>query len=87
MVIMFNASFNVCVRTYVRACVVFFSFEGIVEFNATLNNISAISWRSVLFLEETEIPGKKTSTCHKILTNLIIKYCIEYISSVRDSNC
>ena len=29
-------------------------------FNATFNTISAISWRSVLFLEETGVPGKTT---------------------------
>jgi len=28
--------------------------------NATFNNISAISWQSVLLVEETEYPGKKT---------------------------
>ena len=27
-------------------------------FNATFNNISAISWRSVLLLEETRVPGE-----------------------------
>jgi len=27
-------------------------------FNATLNNISVISWRSVLLVEETGIPEK-----------------------------
>ena len=27
-------------------------------FNATFNNISAISWRSVLLVEENEIPGE-----------------------------
>jgi hypothetical protein len=27
-------------------------------FNATFNNISAISWRSVLFVEETGVPGE-----------------------------
>ena len=27
-------------------------------FNATVNNISAISWRSVLLGEETGVPGK-----------------------------
>ena len=32
--------------------------EGMVV-NATFNNISAISWQSVLLVEETEIPGKK----------------------------
>jgi len=30
-------------------------------FNATFNNISVISWRSVLLIEETEIPEKPTS--------------------------
>ena len=29
-------------------------------FNATFNNISAISWRSVLLVEETESPEKTT---------------------------
>jgi hypothetical protein len=27
-------------------------------FNATVNNISVISWRSVLFVGETEVPGE-----------------------------
>jgi len=27
-------------------------------FNATFNNISAISWLSVLLMEETEVPGE-----------------------------
>ena len=29
-------------------------------FNATFKNISVISWQSILLVEETEIPGKKT---------------------------
>ena len=42
-------------------------------FNATLNNISAISWRSDLLVEETGVPGEnKPSTCRKYLTNFII---------------
>jgi hypothetical protein len=28
-------------------------------FNATFNNISVISWRSVLLVEETGVPGEK----------------------------
>jgi uncharacterized DUF497 family protein len=28
----------------------------VMVFNATFNNISVISWRSVLLVEETEIP-------------------------------
>jgi hypothetical protein len=27
-------------------------------FNATFNNISVISWHSVLLVEETEVPGE-----------------------------
>jgi hypothetical protein len=30
----------------------------VMVFNATFNNISAISWRSVLLMEETGIPGE-----------------------------
>ena len=29
-------------------------------FNATFNNISAISWWSVLLVEETGVPGENT---------------------------
>jgi hypothetical protein len=36
------------------------------------NNISAISWRSVLLVEETGVPEEnKPSTCRKYLTNFI----------------
>jgi hypothetical protein len=28
----------------------------VMVFNATLNNISVISWKSVLLVEETEVP-------------------------------
>jgi hypothetical protein len=32
---------------------------GLWVFNATFNNISVISWRSVLLVEETGVPGEK----------------------------
>ena len=40
---------------------------GLMVFNATFNNISVISWESVLLVEET---GRKPPTCRKSLTNL-----------------
>jgi len=43
----------------------------VIVFNATFNNISVISWRSVLLVEETST-RRKTPTCHKSLTNFII---------------
>jgi hypothetical protein len=33
-------------------------YSMVMVFNATFNNISVISWRSVLFVEETAVPGK-----------------------------
>jgi len=30
----------------------------VMVFNVTFNNISVISWRSVLLLEETRVPGE-----------------------------
>ena len=40
-------------------------------FNATFNNILITSWRLVLLMEETGVPGEKPPTCRKSLTNFI----------------
>jgi hypothetical protein len=32
----------------------------VVVFNATVNNISVLSWRSVLLVEETGVPGENS---------------------------
>jgi hypothetical protein len=39
---------------------VLYLFEGVrvMVFNASLYNISAISWRSALLVEETGVPGE-----------------------------
>ena len=51
---------------------------GIVVLNATFNNSSAISWRSILLVEETEENRRPTShTAYR---------CIENTSPERDSN-
>ena len=42
-----------------------------VLYNATFNNISDISWLSVLLVEETGVPGIKPPTCRKSLENFI----------------
>jgi hypothetical protein len=51
----------------------------LMVFNDTFNNISAISWRSVLLVDETGVPGE-TITCRKSLTNFITECCIECTS-------
>jgi len=51
----------------------------VMVFNATFNNISVISWRSVFFW------WRKPPTCGKSLTNVITKCCIEYTPPVWDS--
>jgi hypothetical protein len=38
----------------------------LMGFNATFNNISAILWQSVLLVEETGIPGEKTTDMSKV---------------------
>ena len=38
----------------------------VVVFKPTLNNISFISWRSVLFVEETRLQGKTTELSHRV---------------------
>jgi len=48
----------------------FYDFIIIVE--RVFNNISVISWRSVLLVAETGVPRKKTPTCGKWLTNLML---------------
>ena len=40
-------------------------------FNATFNNILAISWRSVLLVEETGVPRENKQIYRKSLTNFI----------------
>jgi len=42
----------------------------VMVFNTTFNNISVISWQSVLFVGETGV-WRKPLTCHKSLTNFI----------------
>jgi hypothetical protein len=41
-------------------------------FNATLNNISAIFWRSVLFVEETGVPGENLPLVTDILYHIML---------------
>jgi len=50
-------------------------------FNATFNNISVISWRSLLLVKETEVPRENLSQVTDFIT-----FCIEYTSPGWDSN-
>jgi len=36
-------------------------------FNATVNNISVVSWRSVLLVEETRLPVEKTTDLSQVI--------------------
>jgi len=50
-------------------------------FNVTFNNISTISWRSVLPVEEIGVPGENhRAVAIKSLTKLITQCYIEYTS-------
>ena len=41
----------------------------IMVFNATFNNISVISWQSILLVEETEVPGENHWTAASYITD------------------
>jgi hypothetical protein len=45
---------------------IFLRLVGFIVFNVTFNNISVISWRSVLLVEETGVPGENhwPAACH-----------------------
>jgi hypothetical protein len=38
--------------------IIVIGFDLVMVFNATFNNISVISWRSVILVEETGVPGE-----------------------------
>jgi hypothetical protein len=54
------ADYDFFIRIFRRNCRFHGTHEGVgvMVFNATFNNISVISWRSVLLVEETAVPGK-----------------------------
>jgi hypothetical protein len=48
-------------------------------FNATFNNISLISWRSVLLVEETRVSGEKKTDLPQVTDKL---YHINVVSNI-----
>jgi hypothetical protein len=60
-------------------------------FNTTFNNISVISWRSVLLMGETGVPGENhrpvASHCQTLLHNVVSSTpCHEQGSDLRNHN-
>ena len=51
----------------------------VMVFNATFNNISVISWRSVLLVEETGVPGenhRSAASHYNFYNSKVIKWQI-----------
>ena len=44
--------------------------------NATFKNISAISWRSVLLVEQTGVPGEKTNDLLPQVTDKTVSHIV-----------
>ena len=60
---------------YMVALVIF------MVFNATFNNISALSWRSVLLMKETGVPGEnhRPVAIHGKTLNISVDFCYCYL--------
>jgi hypothetical protein len=60
----------------------------VVVFNATLNNISVISWRSVLLVEEIGVPGEnhRHATSHGQTLSHNVVSSTPCISGIRNYN-
>jgi hypothetical protein len=56
-------SINLCCNL---DCIIMFAGVKVVVFKATFNNISLISWQSVLLIEDTGVPGEnhRPATSH-----------------------
>jgi hypothetical protein len=68
-----------------------FSFEGFVLFvasNAIFNNISVISWRSVLLVEETAVPGEnhQPAASHRQTLSHNVVSSTPHLSGIRTHN-
>ena len=50
--------------------VLIYLFVCLMVFNATVNNSSAVSWRSVLLVEETRLPVEKTADLSQVIDKL-----------------
>jgi hypothetical protein len=58
----------------------------VMVFNATFNNISAISWRSVLLVDETNVPEQNHRPVESEETNkkhIPLFYNVNHLISVR----
>ena len=68
----------------------FYKFVCLMVFNATFNNISVISWRSVLLVEETGGPGENHAwnrRCANVHLSTINKLLSKPRHNLHDKNC
>jgi hypothetical protein len=69
-----NQYFNCCTS---NTSIFGYKYGGLWRLNATFNNISVISWRSVLLVEETGVSEKTTDLSHRWQTlshNVVSSY-------------
>jgi hypothetical protein len=71
----------VCVYTWLVSWLI-----GLMVFNAAFNNISVISWRSVLLMEETGVPGESHRTVARHLQTLSHNVVLLALIEIRTHN-
>ena len=65
-----------------------FVLFGFMVFNATFNNMSVISWRSVLLVEETGVPGEnhRPVASHRQILSHKVVWSRPLLSRIRTLN-
>jgi hypothetical protein len=68
------------VSQYVHMSFSFTCFDWFLVFNATFSNISAISWRPVLVMEEAGVPVQLVHIITKVVSSNFICYTCTFVS-------
>jgi hypothetical protein len=61
-----KSNYNISLKCKTSKRILYYTMARAMVFNATINTVSVLSWRSVLLVEETRVPGEndRPAACH-----------------------
>jgi hypothetical protein len=78
--------YKTVMKTNTHVYEMFLLYTRVLVFNATFNNISDISWRSVLLVEETGVPRENLPQVIDTLYHIMLYWVHLAISKIRTYN-